>query len=120
MKQLTYNIKHMVMVGVLAATPLVMNAQAPAQNIKTLITYLASIFQQWLIPMFMTLALIYVILAVIQYIQATEDSQKRAEKRQQIFWGIIGLFVILSVWSLVSIVQNTFNIFGGGNLKPGN
>lgn len=108
------------MVAILASTPLVMSAQAPAQSIKTLISYLSNLFQQWLIPMFMMLALIYVILAVIEYIQANEDSQKKAEKKQQIFWGIIGLFVILSVWSLVAIVQNTFNIFGGGTLQPGN
>jgi len=107
------------MVALLAGAPLLMHAQAPAQNIKTLITYLANIFQQWLIPMFIMLALIYVIIAAIQYIAANEDSARRAEKRQQIFWGVIGLFVIMSVWSLVAIVQNTFNIFGGGNLQAG-
>lgn len=108
------------MVAILAATPLLMDAQTPGESVRTIVSYLSNIFQRWLIPMFMMLALIYVIIAAIEYIQANEDSQKKAEKRQQIFWGIIGLFVIMSVWSLVAIVQNTFNIFGGGTLKPGN
>lgn len=94
-------------------------AQAPGQSLGSLVTFLANIFQRWLIPMFISLGLIYVILAVIEYIQANEDSQKKEEKKQQIFWGIIGLFVIISVWSLVAIVQNTFNIFSGGTLQAG-
>ena len=100
--------------------PLVVSAQNPGQSVRSLVTFLSNLFQRWLIPMFMMLGLIYVISAVIEYIQANEDSQKKEEKKQQIFWGIIGLFVIISVWSLVAIVQNTFNIFSGGTLQEGN
>lgn len=118
MKKITNNIHHIGMVALLAVTPLIASAQA-AESIGSLIGFLVNIFQNWLLPMMVSLALIYTIWAVIEYIQANEDSQKKTEKRQQMFWGIIGLFVIISVWSLVAIVQNTFNIFGGGVLRPG-
>ncbi|MFT6829799.1 MAG: hypothetical protein ACJAV6_000636, partial [Candidatus Paceibacteria bacterium] len=42
---------------------------------------------------------------------------KRNEKKQQIFWGIIGLFVIVSIWGLVAVVGRSFGLFAGGTLS---
>jgi glycerol uptake facilitator-like aquaporin len=118
MKKLTKYYNRIVLHSLPYFLPLVGLAQTPGDNIGTLVGFVANILQGWIIPLFIMLGLIYVILAVIEYIQANEDSQKREEKKQQIFWGVIGLFVIISVWSLVAIVQNTFNIFSGGELQP--
>jgi glycerol uptake facilitator-like aquaporin len=117
MKILTKSKKILILTAIYLL-PVFIHAQTPGASLENLVRFLIDIFQRFLIPMFMSLGLIYVILAVIEYIQANEDSQKRAEKRQQIFWGVIALFVIISVWSLVAIVQNTFNIFSGGVLQP--
>ena len=117
MKTLTNTLKYKFTFLVLTLLPFLVEAQTPGQSIRTLVTYLANIFQRWLIPMFVTLGLIYTIVASLEYIQANEDSAKRNEKRQQIFWGVVGLFVIISVWALVAIVQNSFNIFSGGTLQ---
>jgi len=92
-------------------------AQAPASGIKPLILFIANLFQGWLIPLMVMLAVLYVIWAAVMYIQVDDNSTVKKEKREQIFWGIIGLFVILSVWSLVSVVQNTFQVFSGGTLQ---
>jgi len=117
MKTRLNNIAYTVILGVAAWLPSLAWAQAPGNDIKSLIRFLSNIFQNTLIPMMIMLALIYIILAVIQYIRANEDSNAREEKRQQIFWGIISLFVIMSVWYLVGVIQNTFRIFGGGTLQ---
>lgn len=117
MKTRLNNLGYIALLGITAWIPSLAWAQAPGNDIKTLILFLANIFQKTLIPMMIMLALIYIILAVIQYIRANEDSNAREEKRQQIFWGVIGLFVIMSVWYLVGVIQNTFRIFGGGTLQ---
>lgn len=101
----------------LAAVPFVASAQGVANDIESLINFFSDLFNSWLIPLMISLALIYLIYAVVRYIQATEDSQGKEERKQQIFWGIVGLFVIITVWSLVAIVANTFDIFGGGSLQ---
>lgn len=90
---------------------------SPASDVTSLLNFFKNLFQRNLIPLFVTLALVYVIYAVIGYIGASEDSQKKEERKQQIYAGLIGLFVILTVWSLVNIVGNTFNIFRGGSLQ---
>lgn len=117
MKTRINNIIYTVSLGFIAWLPSLSFAQAPGNDIRTLIRFLSNLFQNILIPMMIALALIYIILAVIRYIGANEDSNAREERRQQIFWGIIGLFVIMSVWYLIGVVQNTFRIFGGGTLQ---
>lgn len=92
------------------AEPLGLNAGSLVRGIHKTIT---EIF----IPMMTFLALLYVIYAAVELIRENGDSKAREEKRQKIFWGIIGLFVIVSVWALVAIVANSFSLFAGGKLS---
>lgn len=109
--------KHLITTSIIALAPLITLAQ-PANDVQSLVQFLVGIFNNRLIPLIITLALIYVIYSTVQFIGSPADSQGKDEKKQQIFWGIIGLFVIITVWSLVAVIANTFNIFGGGVLKP--
>ena len=65
------------------------------------------------IPILITLGVIYVIAGVIKYVTAS-DSDGQAEGRTMIISGIIGLFVIVSIWGLVAILNSTFGINQGG------
>lgn len=59
-----------------------------------------------LIYLIMALALLYFLIGVFKYIRETDA--KRAEAAKMILWGIIGLFVMVSVWGLVNVVAGTF------------
>lgn len=98
--------------------PQISLAQKPGTDVKSLLGYLKGLFNGTLIPLFTTLGLVYVIIAVVGFIMASDDSARREEKKQQIFWGLIGLFVIMTVWALVNIIGNTFDIFRGDSLSP--
>ena len=37
-----------------------------------------------------------------------DDPESRGTIGKAIIWGIVGLFVILSIWGLVAILSNTF------------
>ena len=78
-------------------------------NATTLVTTIAKTINQWIIPLMVLFALAYFLYGVLTYIGEREDS-KREEKKQKMFWGLIALFVMLSVWSLVFVIANTFNI----------
>jgi cell division protein FtsW (lipid II flippase) len=101
----------------LISLPLLVLAQDPGNDAVSLAQFVARFINGQLIPLFILLALVYVIYAAVEFIREKEDSQSKSEKKQQMFWGIIGLFVILTIWSLVGIIENTFNIFRGGNLS---
>ncbi len=83
-----------------------------SNNITDLAEKLAKFINSWLIPMFVLAALAYFLIGAIQYIAVVDDS-KKAEKKQKMFWGLIGLFVMLSVWSLVFVISNTFGVSTG-------
>lgn len=97
--------------------PSLVSAQGNAQDARSLTAYLSGLINQRLIPLFISMALAYTIYSVVTFIAADSESQKREEKKQQIFWGVIGLFVIISIWGLVAVISNSFNIFAGGTLK---
>lgn len=59
------------------------------------------------------LALLYFILGVTKYIYHSGDAEKRSEGYQMMIYGIIALFVMVSVWALVGVLSNTF--LGGGS-----
>lgn len=65
------------------------------------------------IPLLITLAVIYVIVGVIRYATAS-DGETQAKARQSILHGIIALFVIVSIWGLVAILNNTFGVGQSG------
>jgi len=69
-----------------------------------------------IIPLLISVALIVFIIGVVRFIANGDNEEKRKEGRQFIIWGIVGLFVIVSVWGLVSVLQNTF--FDGGLVVP--
>jgi hypothetical protein len=45
---------------------------------------------------------------VIYLIKGSAEDEKRTKAGMNILWGIVGLFVIVSIWGLVNILTNTF------------
>lgn len=62
-----------------------------------------------IIPIVITIAVIIFIVGVVKYVTAS-DEEKQAEARKLMISGIIGLFVIVSIWGLVRVLQNTFGV----------
>lgn len=53
-------------------------------------------------------SVIYIVWNVVQYMIKPNGSESRKEAGLAILYGIIGLFVIVSVWGLVGILTNSF------------
>lgn len=63
------------------------------------------------IPLIFALAFLAFLWGVFQYffLHGGEED-KRAEGRQFVIWGILGMVVLFSVWGLVNILLSTFGI----------
>ncbi len=69
------------------------------------------------IPILITLAVVYFIWGVIQYtISSDEEAKKNA--RGKIIAGLIGLFVILAFWGIVGVISRTIGV-GNDRLPSG-
>ena len=66
-----------------------------------------------LAPLFIAIAVIILLLAIVNYIRAGEDEEKRGKARNLMIFGIIGLFVMVSIWGLVAILSGTLDLDEG-------
>jgi len=111
-------IKSFGVAGLLVA-PFMAFAQTPPAGTQvggpTVFNLLATIaaIMNVVIPILITLAVLYTIWGVIKYATAKE-SEDQSEGRRVIISGIIGLFVIVSIWGLVAVLNSTFVINQGG------
>src|SRR3989344_2732580 len=62
------------------------------------------------IVLIVALAVVMFIWGVLKYITAGESEDKIREGRNYIIYGIIGIFVMVSVWGLVNILVNTLDL----------
>ena len=69
-----------------------------------------------IIPMLMSLGLVYFIWGVVEYV-LSGNTEKKEQGQQHMIWGIIGLAVIVSIWGLVGILRNQF-IGTDSNTQP--
>lgn len=62
-----------------------------------------------IVPLLVSLTIIVFIIGIIKFIRAA-DEKNREEGKQFMLWGVIGIFVMVSVWGLVGIIQRSFNL----------
>jgi hypothetical protein len=87
---------------------------AEARNFGGLVAMFIDMIKT-LVPLVVGLTLLYFIWGIFQLVRSnSEDSRKEAIG--VITYGIISLFVMISVWGLVNILTSTF--FGGGLIIP--
>ncbi len=59
-------------------------------------------------PMLFAIALCYFLASVVTFVGAGDNEEKRAQGRARMIWGILVIFIMISVWGLVSLVTHTF------------
>jgi hypothetical protein len=94
--------------GVASAMPFLAFAQTyTGGGLGGLISWVGDIVAR-LVPLFIAIAVVWFIWEVFQYTIAG-DEEKKKDAKTKIIWGIVGIFVMVSVWGLVNILQSTFN-----------
>ena len=105
--------KHLKKVALLALafTPAVAFAQNATQ-LFALLNILQTVLG-YLMPILIIIGVLYVAWGVIGFVTKTNE-EERAKSKGAILYGVIGLFVIVSIWGLVRFLQSTLGIGGGG------
>lgn len=79
-------------------------------NISDVLNLAGCILKNALLPLLITLSIIIFIVGVIKYIANADEAAKRQEGSRYMLYGIIALFVMISIWGLVGIIQGTFGL----------
>ena len=74
-------------------------------DFKSVITCIVDFLEGRIVPILMSLAMLVFIWGVLKFIRNAGDEGERETGKQVMLWGLIGLFVMASVWSLVAILS---------------
>jgi len=66
-----------------------------------------------LVPMVSTLAVVYFFYGLAKYILNSGDEDKRKEGKDIMIWGILAMFVIVTIWGIIGFIQATVGNTGG-------
>jgi hypothetical protein len=84
-----------------------MPSLSTAHSFKDVVVFFISIFQL-IIPIIFFLALLYFFWGVVEYLYyASSDAKEIDDARTKIWWGIVGLFVMTSVFGIILFVKKT-------------
>ena len=97
--------------GIFLLTPFLTLAQ-PLTDINSISTKATSIGST-VIGLAIAFSVVWIIINVVRYLIASNDPAKRTEGGWGILYGVIGLFVILSIWGLVNILRTSFQTNAG-------
>lgn len=79
-------------------------------TVVDIIEFVKCVISGALIPLLFAVAVGVFIWGVIQYLRNTTDPKKREEGRSFMIYGIVSLFVMISIWGLVGFLGNTFGV----------
>lgn len=88
---------------------------AEATTFGSILNVIANLLN-YVLPILITVAVVYFVWSVIQYTLTDDDTKKKAAK-SGIIQGLIGLFVIVSFWGIIGIVRNTFGVGNSTGLE---
>ena len=80
-------------------------------NIQTLLEGFISLLQNTVLPVIMTIAVLFFLVNVIRYFivgGGSEESQQSA--RRLAVWGIMAFVIIGALWGFVAVVNNVFDL----------
>lgn len=86
-------------------------------SLTDLINFLTCTLMQAVVPLLVGLAVVFFVYGIIKFFLNPDNEEKKKEGKTFILWGIIALFVMVSIWGLVGILSGTF--LDGKTVLPG-
>ena len=100
-----YNImkKYIVLGSTMALAPILVFA-VNAEDILDIFSDLLGV----LMPILISLAVIYFVYSLVQFM--LKEGEEKAAAKTSMIWGVIILFAMVSVWGLVNVLGDTFDL----------
>jgi uncharacterized membrane protein YidH (DUF202 family) len=63
-----------------------------------------------IIILLFALALAYFLYGIYEFISNQENEEKKTTGKSHMIWGIVGLVIMMGVFTILNMIMNTFNI----------
>jgi len=82
-------------------------AEASAQ---TLMNSINRVIINPLITLLFALAVVYFIYGLARYLLSPDNEEIRKTSKSHMLWGIIGMFIMVSVFGILNLIMNTLGV----------
>lgn len=65
-----------------------------------------------LITLLFALAVAFFLFGVLKFMVNQENEEKKTEGKQHMIWGIIGITIMMGVFTILNVIMSTFGISG--------
>lgn len=79
-------------------------------TIAGMIGYIIDFVLDPVVSLLIAAAVVVFLWGVVKYITSGDNEEERKKAKDLIIYGIIGLFVMVSVWGLVGLLTGTFDL----------
>ena len=100
----------------LSLSVLTLPVLASAQVLGTTLAIISNLLNG-VIGLFVTLAIVVFFWGLIKYL-TNKGEEMAKEGVNLMFWGIVAIFVMVSVWGIIRLLQNTFQVQNGQAIVP--
>ena len=73
---------------------------------------------QLLLPLAVIAALLFFFWGLVKFIYKAESDDARSEGRQLMMWGVVALFLIVSIWGVVGFIGTALGVGQSGTCNP--
>lgn len=106
------NMKRILASITVSMSPIIALAQySPSMGISGLFLLVGS-WVKLALPLLISLSVVWFVYNVFNYAILASDEDAKKKAKESMIWGIGGIFVMVSVWGLVGILQATFGTAG--------
>jgi len=84
-------------------------AYSTSKGIEGIINYFTCVLGRSVVPLLFAFAFVVFLWGVAQFMTNSADETKRTQGKQFMIWGIVGLFVMFSVWGLVLVLRKSID-----------
>lgn len=83
------------------------------KNLGGLFEYVTCLIGGSVIGLLFAVATAFFLYGVVQFLMNADNQEKQDKGKSFMVWGIVALAVMFSVWGLVGVLQNTFDVKDG-------
>lgn len=64
-----------------------------------------------IVPTLLALAVVVFVWGAVVFMAKADNEQARTEGKRRMVWGVVAIFVLVSVWGFVAILQNVLGVW---------
>ena len=93
-----------------STNPTLCSEKNPLTSVSGLLNFFTCTIISSVIPLLFSLATASFIWGIVQFFLNPENEEGRKKGKSFMTWGLIALFVMTSMWGIVALLGNTFQI----------